>query len=176
VFTAGQALHDKLTQLQDLLRHQVPDGDLATIVERAVDVLIDRTMKQRFAQTHAPRTPRSTKTRSAQPRAAKARAAKAHSRYIPRTVVREVHQRDAGQCTFVSSEGKRCSERGYLELHHHERPFARGGKATVENLRLVCHAHNSLFAEYDYGKRFMDAKRTKTRNASDELAPERVQV
>ena len=45
-FTAGQALHDKLKQLQDLLRHQVPSGDLAAIVERAVDLLIVDTMKK----------------------------------------------------------------------------------------------------------------------------------
>src|SRR4051794_14253384 len=59
--TAGQALHDKLEQLKDLLRHQVPDGDLATIVERAVDLLVDETLKRRFAQVRTPRKPRSNK-------------------------------------------------------------------------------------------------------------------
>src|SRR4029077_3742443 len=58
-FTAGQALHDKLEQLRDLLRHRVPDGDLAVIVELAVDQLVDKTMKRRFAQTQAPKKPRS---------------------------------------------------------------------------------------------------------------------
>jgi hypothetical protein len=79
-----------------LLRHQVPDGDLATIVERAVDGLIEATMKQRFAQTKAPKTLRLVKRHT--------RSGKASSRYIPRAVIRAVHQRDAGQCTFVSSE------------------------------------------------------------------------
>jgi hypothetical protein len=55
-FTAGQALRDKLAQLQDLLRHQVPDGELAVIIERAVDLLIDQSMKQRFARTRAPKS------------------------------------------------------------------------------------------------------------------------
>jgi hypothetical protein len=158
-FTAGQALRDKLTQLQDLLRHQVPDGDLAVVVERAVDLLIDQTLKQRFAQTRAPKARRSAKRRNA------------HCRYIPRAVVREVHQRDAGQCTFVSSDGKRCAERGFLELHHHDRPYARGGKATVENLRLVCRAHNALFAERDFGRAWMRSKRMQTRDPSGGLGP-----
>jgi hypothetical protein len=152
-FTAGQALHDKLEQLQDLLRHQVPDGDLATIVERAVDMLICKTMKERFAQSNAPRKPRSIKAR---------RRRNAPSRYVPRAVVREVHQRDSGQCTFVSVNGKRCSERGFLEVHH-EMPYARGGTATPDNLRLVCRSHNALFADRDFGREFMLAKQKLTR-------------
>ena len=165
-FTAGQALHDKLTQLKDLLRHQVPDGDLAAIVERAVDLLIDNTMKKRFAQASAPKKPRSATRR---------RARDANSRYIPRAVVREVHQRDAGQCTFVSPDGKRCCERGFLEFHHDD-PYARGGKATVDNLRLLCRAHNALFAERDYGRTYIRSKLRQTREPIDKLAPKRVQV
>ena len=37
--TASQELHDKLRQAQDLLRHRIPNGDLAGIVERALDLL-----------------------------------------------------------------------------------------------------------------------------------------
>jgi hypothetical protein len=192
--TAGQGLHDKLTQLQDLLRHQVPDGDLAVIVERAVDLLVDDTMKRRFAQRRAPEKPRSKeqlrpakrtrsvkRTRSAKrTRSGKGSARSADSRYIPRAVLRAVlravYQRDAGQCTFVSADGKRCSERGFLEFHHHDQPFARGGEATVENLRLVCRAHNTLFAERDFGRTYMQSKRMSARASIDELVSKRVQV
>lgn len=45
-----------------------------------------------------------------------------------------------------------------MEVHHHNTTFARGGKATTDNLRLVCRAHNRLFAEHDYGRDFMQAK------------------
>jgi hypothetical protein len=146
--TAGQALHDKLEQLKNLLRHQVPNGDLAVIVELAVDLLVDKTMKQRFAQT---RTPKKQLKRGVRRR-------KLSSRYIPRAVVREVHERDAGQCTFVSSDGRRCSERGFLEFHHHDIPYAKGGEATAANIRLVCRAHNALFAERDFGRTLMRSK------------------
>jgi hypothetical protein len=172
--TAGQALHDKLQQLTNLLRHQVPDGDLAIIVERAVDLLLDKTVKQRFAQTRAPRKPRAIK-----------RSRKRNSRYIPRAVMREVHQRDGGQCTFVSPDGKRCCERGFLEFHHHV-PYGRGGEATAENLRLACRAHNALFAERDFGAGYTRSKllqararargrtRAATGSGAGELGPERV--
>jgi hypothetical protein len=111
-------------------------------VERAVDLLVDETLKQRFAQVRTPRKPRSNKLG--------VRRRKLKSRYIPRAVVREVHERDGEQCTFVSSDGKRCGERGYLELHHRD-PFPRGGEATAANLTLLCRCHNSLLAERDFG-------------------------
>jgi hypothetical protein len=168
--TAGQALHDKLEQLQELLRHRVPDGDLAVIVELAVDALIDKTMKQRCARTQAPKKPRSN-DHATSPR-------KVSSRYIPRTVVREVYARDGSRCTFVSSDGKRCSERGFLELHHHDVPFGRGGEPTADNMKLVCRAHNALFAERDYGVRFMRFKQLQARASREtkSLVPARVQV
>jgi hypothetical protein len=146
-FTATQTLHDKLQQLQDLMRHQVPDGDLCTIVERAADLLIEQQMKRRFAQIEKPRS-------------AAARDEPARSRYIPRAVVREVYARDSGQCTFVSPEGRRCEARGHLELHH-EDPFARGGGPTVENLKLACRTHNALLAERDFGRAYIQSMRNR---------------
>lgn len=139
--TLGQEAHDKLEQLRELLRHQNPGGDLVSIIERAISELLEREMKRRFAQTDAPaRRPAVRKKRNTK------------SRYIPRNVVREVYARDEGQCTFVSSDGHRCSARSFLELHHHETTHARGGEPTPDNLRLACRAHNALFAERDYGR------------------------
>lgn len=86
------------------------------------------------------------------------RDSKRNSRYIPRAVVRAVYARDGGQCTFVGSDGRRCAERGFLEIHHHETTHAHGGAPTLENLRLACRAHNALYAERDYGRQFMQNK------------------
>ncbi|HKP58504.1 MAG TPA: HNH endonuclease signature motif containing protein [Polyangiales bacterium] len=147
-FTATQVLHDKLQQLKDLMRHQVPDGDLCAIVERAADLLISQQVKRRFAQTEKPR--------SAAPEAG--RKAKPWSRYVPRAVVREVYSRDGGQCTFVSSDGRRCGAHDHIELHH-EDPFALGGLPTVENLQLLCRSHNALLAEWDFGRAHVQGKR-----------------
>jgi hypothetical protein len=135
--TAERALRDKLTQAQELLRHQVPDGDLATIVERAVDLLLQEQLKRRFAQASRPRRTR--------------RAVKTGSRHIPAEVRRAVSARDEMRCTFVSDDGRRCAETGLLEFHH-DHPHALGGPSTVDNIRLLCRAHNALLAERDFGR------------------------
>jgi 5-methylcytosine-specific restriction endonuclease McrA len=54
-FTASQSLHCKLKEARDLCCDQVPYGELATIVEQAIDLLIAHKKKQRFAQTSQPR-------------------------------------------------------------------------------------------------------------------------
>jgi len=157
----GQEAHDHLDQLRELLRHQNPSGDLASIVERALRELLQSTMKRRFAKTDVParRSFRKPNVES-----------KATSRYIPRAVLREVYTRDAGQCTFVSSDGRRCTERGFLEVHHHHTTFARGGEATVDNLRLTCRAHNQFLATEEYGPSFMKEKlREVAARPSDQL-------
>jgi hypothetical protein len=128
-FTATQALHDKLQQLKDLMRHKIPDGELSAIIERAADLLIEQQLKQRFAQTQK-KSPAVTRA---------VEASQAASRYVPRVVVREVYVRDGGQCAFVSAEGRRCLARGKLELHHVV-PHACGGANAVENLKLACRA------------------------------------
>ena len=231
-------MHRKLEQLKALLRHQVPDGDLAIILERAADLLLAKTRKQRFAQTtraHAsnagpsevqepevganmapasaahPRDATPSKVRAARKRAAeldandacaaeldlndvrestahardatagKARAndvaalrpEHARSRYIPRSVVREVFARDEAQCTFVSADGRRCPERGFLELHH-DMPYAQGGPATTANLRTVCRAHNALYAEQDFGRAFIHSSLRRARMRKRDRASELV--
>jgi hypothetical protein len=50
-FTASAALHDKLKRLQALMRSQVPDGDLAAIIDRAVTEKLERLEARRFAKT-----------------------------------------------------------------------------------------------------------------------------
>ena len=45
----------------------------------------------------------------------------------------------------------------------HIEPVARGGASTVENLRLLCRAHNQHAAERKYGVQFMREKRAEAR-------------
>jgi hypothetical protein len=54
-------------------------------------------------------------------------------RYIPAAVRRAVFERDGNRCAYVDSRGERCREMSRLEFHHRE-PFARGGRASAENL------------------------------------------
>jgi len=73
------------------------------------------------------------------------------SRYIPASVKHQVTKRDSGRCSYIAPDGTMCCETRNLE-YDHVFPFALGGKSTVENLRLVCRAHNQLYAERVFGK------------------------
>jgi len=141
-FTASAELRDKLDRLRSLMRSSVPDGDLAAIIEEAVTEKLERLEAKRFAKTKSPR------------KSLKQADTSARSRYIPAPVKRAVRERDREQCAFVNAQGKRCQARDRLELHHKE-PFARGGDRGVDNLQLMCRAHNDYMAEQDYGKEKM---------------------
>ena len=66
------------------------------------------------------------------------------SRYIPASVRREVWCRDGGCCSYVDPHsGRRCGSRFLLELDHIV-PFALGGSAEPQNLRVRCTAHHRL--------------------------------
>lgn len=158
--TLGQAAQTALDQLVELFRHQNPSGDLKVIVERALFELLETKMKQRFGHKGAagPRAKTEPSARKTNVATAASGERSPQSRHIPLAVRREVHARDAGQCTFVDRDGRRCTERGFMEVHHHNTTFARGGEATVENLRLTCAAHNRFLAEQDYGRAFVQDK------------------
>jgi 5-methylcytosine-specific restriction endonuclease McrA len=81
------------------------------------------------------------------------------------SVKRAAWERDGDQCTFVAVSGQRCSARTGLELDHIVE-VARGGEASVDNLRVPCRAHNQLTAEWSFGAEFVHAKREAARPAA----------
>jgi len=83
-------------------------------------------------------------------------------------VQREVWVRDEGRCAYVAANGRRCTERVFLEFHHRD-PYAIGGEATVENISLRCRAHNVYEAELLFGP-------WTERSEETELAPGRDEV
>jgi hypothetical protein len=177
-FTAGPETYLKLRQCQELLKHQIPDGDPARVLDRALTVLLDKLIKQKLGkggrsrraeakeESQAP-SPLSTLPGSAggSPAAENhgvaihkagpetaVRAVAKKTRHIPTALRREVWARDGGRCAFVSADGRRCEERGRLEFHHVE-PFALGGTATAENIQLRCRSHNAYEGRLIFGDR-----------------------
>ena len=78
------------------------------------------------------------------PAAALTSAAKprASGRAIPAAVRRQVWQRDEGCCSYLDRQtGRRCKSRHMIEIDH-ILPYALGGGADPENLRLLCGAHH----------------------------------
>ena len=133
--TVGRETIEKLRRVQDLMRHTIPDGDPAVILDRALTVLLAQLERTKLAATERPRN---------------ARELMLGSRHVPAAVRRTVWARDRGQCAFVAASGRRCQERGFLEFHH-SAPYAAGGEATVATIELRCRAHNLYEAELDFG-------------------------
>jgi hypothetical protein len=132
--TISRDAHDRLRRAQDLLRHVIPSGDPAAIIERALCALVDDLERKKLAAVKCPR---------------RGRTVAPHSRHVPAAVRREVWARDGGRCAFIGADG-RCAERGFLELHH-VIPFADGGPSDAANLQLRCRAHNAFEAEAWFG-------------------------
>jgi 5-methylcytosine-specific restriction endonuclease McrA len=87
------------------------------------------------------------------------------SRHVPDAIKRAVYERDSGQCAFVDARGRRCPERGFLQIDHVS-GFAREPEHSGEACRLLCAAHNQHAAELLYGRSFMDDKRKRSRHQS----------
>lgn len=134
-FTATGEMCAKLELAKDLLSHVLPSGDPGPIFARALDLLVEELVRQKYAVTAQPRPARGTAP---------------DSRHVPAEVKRAVFIRDRGRCAFAGSDGRTCGERAFVEFHHVV-PFATGGEATVANLQLRCRAHNGYEAEVFFG-------------------------
>jgi hypothetical protein len=89
-FTIPRETYDKLRQAQDLLRHRVPNGDVAVIVDRALTLLLSELHKTKHAAVE-------------RPRASQANAV--HSRHVPADVKRAVWDRDGGDVHSLKTSG-----------------------------------------------------------------------
>jgi hypothetical protein len=134
-FTVEAETYEELRLAQDLLRREIPTGDPGAILAKALKLLLAQVAKEKTAATAAPR---------------RAPLSDRGSRHIPASVKRAVWGRDRGQCAFVASAGRRCTERAFLEFHHIQ-PFALGGEKTVSKIALRCRRHNAYEAERDFG-------------------------
>lgn len=147
-----------LERAQALMRHRMPDGDLAVLMTEALTLLVAQLEKTKAAATERPR--------------ADARRCTSRSRAIPAAVRRAVWARDKGRCAFVGTQG-RCTETGFLEFHH-VRPFAAGGQAVVGNIELRCRAHNQYEARQYFGELFPWTARETAHACRVRLGPDRV--
>jgi hypothetical protein len=134
-FTASAEMRGRLREAQDLLGFAVPNGDLAQVFDRALILLVADLKRRKFAATRRP---------------IRGRPATEGARKPVAEVRRGVALRDGGRCTYVSASGHRCDERRFLEFHH-IRPYAAGGRATVDNIQLRCRAHNGYEVDRFFG-------------------------
>ncbi len=147
-FTASDELRKKLERAQDLMRHANAEGDLAVVVERALDLLLEKLENRRLGKTSRPRPPREDSD---------------HPERVSQATRRAVFDRDGERCTFTDAEGHRCTATTWLELDHVV-PRARDGTSEPGNLRVRCRAHNLLYAEQTFGKEHVERKISERRD------------
>ncbi len=158
-FTADQRTQDQLGEARALLRHQIPNGDLAEIFDRALSLLVAELRRKKFAETKGPRS-----TQAAQD--------SRPSRHIPAAIRRAVVARDGGRCTYVDENGRRCSATELLEFHH-TKPWARSRRHSADEIFLMCQPHNQHAAVQDYGRGHMRRYRARegTRPGASSVEP-----
>jgi hypothetical protein len=136
--TPTAEMRAKLERATNLMRHRNPTGDLAVVIDRALDALLEKLEKERLGKTNRPRRGAPTSYRRG-------------TTGITIAARRETFTRDGEQCTFADREGRRCASRAFLELDHVE-SRALGGSHEASNLRVFCRAHNGLHAEQVFGR------------------------
>ncbi len=136
--TVSRRFLAKLEAARDALSHAKPGAGAEAILEAGLDLLLAQQAMRR-AQVARPR---------------KARALPRESDTIPAEVRRTVWVRDAGRCQWAMAGGGICGSTHRPELDHIQ-PRARGGPSTIENLRVLCWAHNRLAARLAFGERWM---------------------
>ena len=145
-FSASEGFLRKLKRAQAICSRR---PGLEAVLEKALDELLDRhdpdhrearREKRKSARrdrsepsgsSGAPRTPGTTPDK--------------RSRHIPASIRDAVFRRDDGRCTYIGRNDVRCGATAHLQIDH-IRPFCRGGKHTIDNLRLLCGKHNRLAA------------------------------
>lgn len=139
---------DLMGQAFDLLGPRVRRGDVNQVVTLALREFVKRLQKQKFGASDRPRRNQVRVSRN--------------PRHVPDDVKCQVWARDGGRCTFIGTNNERCPATSALEFDHIQE-VARGGKATVSGIRLLCRAHNQYAAEQTFGADFMQHKREEAR-------------
>ena len=142
-----EEMQNQLDEIQTLLGRSYSKLEL-------FKMMTDETLKK-LKQDNLKQEKLEPKKRKAQPVGSQTVSAK--SRSIPKSVLREVKERDGGRCQFCDPvSGRQCEARLNLEVEHLV-PFAKGGTHDPSNLQLLCKNHNQLRAVQHFGADKMKA-------------------
>lgn len=147
-FSVSKPFMGKLRRFRSLAWHRLPAN---ATMEQVFELLLDNALERDDpALRHARRGEREKGKKKTTP-AAGAAHTESNPRRIPAQMRDAVFVRDQGKCTFVGRTGHRCGSMNALQIDHIV-PVARGGAASMDNLRLLCGYHNRLEAERILGK------------------------
>ena len=170
-FAADRQFMEKLERAAEVAGVSNPHRNLAQVLEKALDLFLEKKDPQRRQQRREQREARKVeKTTGGIPgpdegvEPSNSPEPAHRSRQIPLPVRDRLLQNAGHRCEYVSSEGVRCSERTRLAIDHIE-PWGRGGTSEEANLRVLCPAHNRLHADRCYGGEFMTRRITRARGS-----------
>ena len=143
----------KLDRARDGMSNAYPTATGVFVLEAALDLLLEKQAKARGGTEKQRRRRRRRSSRTSAATVSEP-APPADPRYIPQAVKDAVWVRDGGCCAFPAADGEVCGSTRNLEWDH-IRPIAHGGLSTVDNVRLLCHRHNQLWAQHCFGKDWM---------------------
>jgi 5-methylcytosine-specific restriction endonuclease McrA len=170
--TVSKRFLEKLASARSALGHSHPHATTEAVLELALDLLLEKKAKQRGllenskrpvalhveATPHGPPLAPSVAPKPRGRSTATSPAATPDSgnpRHVQAEVKRAVWERDGGRCQWPASSGGICGSTFQLELDHIV-PVARGGPSSIDNLRVVCRAHNQLAARQVFGATWME--------------------
>jgi hypothetical protein len=150
-FAADRGFKEKFERLAEVLGVENPLLHMAEIMEKAVDIALDKKDVKRKLARRLGRKPRKMDNSRQRPRPDEV------SRYIPTRTRERVHERAGYQCEYRAPDGTRCRSRTGLEIEH-LLPFALYRSHDEKHMRLYCGPHNRLAAEKVYGAEFIQKK------------------
>lgn len=136
--TVKNELVEKINYVKSLLSHEHLNPSHEELLTLAFEALIEKIEKKKGL--HQKKTKDSGSPAYAQKPTQS--LTDGNSRYVPRDVKRFVLKRARNQCEHVHSTGERCASRFQLQFDH-VLAFSKGGKATLENMQLLCRVHNA---------------------------------
>ena len=137
--TISEELHQKLEKLKALISHAEPDLRTEDLLMRLADLALEKLDRSRKKMRESKSTP--TNISLPAPEAND----QPKTRYIPQHIQRQVWQKNNNTgCEYIDQQTqKRCSSQHFLQIDHIQ-PFSYGGENKLENLRVLCGAHNRL--------------------------------
>jgi len=144
-FTAHEELMDRLQRIRSIASHRLPaNASLEQLIDFMAGYFLER---EDPAQREMRRELRAAKRRDIREKPAR----DGNPRKMPARTRDQVFVRDK-QCTYMSPDGTKCGSTHVLQIDHIT-PVARGGAATIDNLRILCAYHNRLESERLMGRR-----------------------
>ncbi|MBY0471447.1 HNH endonuclease [bacterium] len=133
----SEALLKKLKRIQDLESKKAA-ASLEQTLEAMADLYLQKNDPLEKAKRSKPLAPARVSTEA---KTTPSRPWKTRRKYAA-PLRHSIQKRDQAQCTQVT-QGKRCTERRWLDIHH-LKPLSQGGETTLTNLTLLCRGHHQL--------------------------------